>query len=101
MAGVSLAAKLSRAIGVSLSAVFAVKLSFAEGVEGTVSSLSGRDGATVLADNPLRGVPSIGQNVNLSANSSWHIEHCFIFILSTAGVDKLLLSLPLGRFFNS
>jgi hypothetical protein len=43
------------------------------------------------------GVPSTGQKLNLSANSSRQVEHCFIFILAAAssqakGLSKAALS---------
>jgi hypothetical protein len=35
-------------------------------------------GSTALAANPLSGVPSTGQKLNLSANCSWQVEQVFI-----------------------
>src|SRR3954464_12484890 len=50
-------------------------------LEVVFSTLGGGIG-TASATFSIRGVPSTGQKLNLSANSSRQVEHCFIFILA-------------------
>jgi hypothetical protein len=48
-----------------------------------MGGISGDDDAGTTAAS-FKGVPSTGQKLNLSANSSRQVEHCFIFILTAA-----------------
>ena len=49
---------------------------------GYVDSISDGGAFTAAAGAALSGVPSTGQKLNLSANSSWHVSQNFIVTTS-------------------
>jgi hypothetical protein len=48
------------------------------GLDATASRLTVTLGSSLVATTELKGVPSTGQKLNLSANSSSHLEQNFI-----------------------
>src|ERR1051325_3398880 len=51
-----------------------------------IGSGRGAGSFTVAAGTAVSGVPSTGQKLNLSANSSWHVLQNFIFTTSLSRV---------------